>query len=132
MKLEEYLGISILVGVSILVCGGSVKYGLRDNAILHPKASIVQQAGENMYHFVCLKEDRKNCDKKEEYLYAVYEGATFQHRQHAPISWISDMKYTQDCSRDSYTLDQCYDLAPKRAEFYKRYLEERVIGKQHE
>src|SRR3989344_8798959 len=63
-----------VIGLSVIVCTGAIKYGFRDgfDTFLYPKVAVVQQAGDTLYHFVCPQDDKINCDKKAEYLWAVY------------------------------------------------------------
>ncbi|HII14662.1 MAG TPA: hypothetical protein HA360_06335 [Nanoarchaeota archaeon] len=133
-KLLLDFGCLATIGLGVIVCTGFVKYGFRDGfeGFLHPKVSVSQQVGDTSYVFVCPEEDKKNCDKNEEYLHAVYEHSTPRNWQHAPVSWVSDPTDTESCRRDSYILGQCYGLAPKKGTWYKKYLEERVTEKQNE
>ncbi len=118
-----------VIGLSVIVCTGVVKYGVD-----WERYSVDEKVGENLYVFVCHEPDRKNHNcETEEHLWAVYEKTSrIKDWQEAPVSWIGDPSDTERCSWNSYKLDQCYDLAPNRAEFYQAFLEEKLKEKQHE
>ena len=124
-----------IVGLGVILCTGVIKDWREHKG----EFSIRQQAGENLYVFLCEESDRgrynpqntSSCFQQER-LFTVYEDTTPQNWRDAPVSWISYQhrflsKDEEWCSQASYNLGQCYALEPERSKLFSQYVSDRSL-----